>query len=289
MGKQLCLSIEGGGALAMGPLAFMCRLEQDLGKKLGDYVSAYTGTSTGSIVAACMNEGMSAHDIFKLYQDNLKKIFTKNSWYKRLKPTCPTYDNTNLKKILEEKLKGKVSDWKKPIYITTTFMNGASVEKVWDLGDKDTTKAFAVLTSTAAPTYFDVIEKDGNSYMDGGCWANNPADIVIAGQFKQGKRNLKLLNFNTGMNTPNTEHGNKTLLGWAKYMIGDWVARSSKSPIYEAQAILGDKYVFNASPNYTKKIKMDDVSDKTINLVMKIWDDYYESVKKDILDFVKNR
>jgi len=84
MGKQLCLSIEGGGALAVGPLTFMCRLEQDLGKKLGDYVSAYTGTSTGSIVAACMNEGMSAHDIFKLYQDNLKKIFTKNSWYKRL-------------------------------------------------------------------------------------------------------------------------------------------------------------------------------------------------------------
>ena len=289
MNKQLCLSVEGGGALAVGPLAFMCRLEQDLGKKLGDYVAAYTGTSTGSIVVACMNEGMSAHDIFKLYQDNLKTIFTKYSWYKRLKPTCPTYDNTNLKNILKEKLAGKISRWKKPIYITTTFMNGESVEKVWDLGDKDVEKWFAVLTSTAAPTYFDVIEKDGNSYMDGGCWANNPADLVIAGQFKQGNRNLKLLNFNTGMDLPNTEKGNKTLVGWAEYMINDWIARSSKSPIYEAKAILGNDYVFDASPKYGKKIKMDDVSDKTINLVIQIWEDYYETVRNDILDFIKNR
>ena len=34
---------------------------------------------------------------------------------------------------------------------------------------------------------------------------------------------------------------------------------------------------------------MDDISDSNIQTVMKIWDDYYESVKKDILDFVKNR
>ena len=42
--KQLCISVEGGGALGIGPLAFMCRLEQDLGKKLGDLTSAFAGT-----------------------------------------------------------------------------------------------------------------------------------------------------------------------------------------------------------------------------------------------------
>lgn len=287
MNKQLCLSVEGGGALAVGPLAFMCRLEQDLGKKLGDYVAAYTGTSTGSIVVACMNEGMSAHDILKLYQDNLKKIFTKYPWYKRVKPTCPTYDNSYLKELLEKNLPGKVSDWTKPVYITSTFMNGESVEKVWDLGDKDTEKWFAVLSSTAAPTYFDVLERNGESYMDGGCWANCPADVVIAGQFKQGNKDLKLLNFNTGMKTPNTEHGNQTLLGWAEYMLSDWVARSSQSPIYEAEAILGKENVFNASPSYKKKIKMDDVSDDNINLIIEIWEKYYQSVRPIILDFMK--
>lgn len=285
--KQLCISVEGGGALAVGPLAFMCRLEQDLGKKLCDYAVAFAGTSTGSIVTAGMNEGMSAHDLLDLYLKNLKKIFTKYPWYKRVTPTCPTYDNSNLKKLLQENFKGKCSDWKKPIYIATTHMNGESVEKVWDLGDKDTDKWFAVLTSCSAPTYFDVIVKDNQSYCDGGLWANSPTDLVLAGQYKQGNKNIKILNFNTGMDTPNTETGNQTLLGWAEYMIGDWVARSSKSPIYECKAILGDDNVINVSPKYNKKLEMDDVSDDNIQKVMNIWETEYNKIGKQVIDFIK--
>jgi predicted acylesterase/phospholipase RssA len=285
--KQLCLSVEGGGALGIGPLAFMCRMEQDFGKKISELVSAYTGTSTGAIIIACLAQGMSAHEVFDLYRNNLKKIFTKYPWYKRMKPTCPTYDNSYLKELLKKNLPGKVSDWTKPVYITSTFMNGESVEKVWDLGDTDTDKWFAVLSSTAAPTYFDVLFRGKESYCDGGLWSNCPADIVIAGQFKQGNRNLKLLNFNTGMDTPNTESGNQTLVGWAEYIISDWTARSSKSPIYEAKAILGDDYVFNASPKNDKKIKMDDVSDKNVEKIIDIWEKYYESVKDELKGFMK--
>ena len=70
--KQLCISVEGGGALGIGPLAFMCRLEQDLGKKLGDLTSAFAGTSTGSIIAAGLSEGYSAHDLYDLYKNKFK-------------------------------------------------------------------------------------------------------------------------------------------------------------------------------------------------------------------------
>lgn len=164
----LTISVAGGGALGIGPLQFLCRLEQDTGKKISQISAAYAGTSTGSIIAAGLNEGYSAHELFDLYKDNLKKIFTKYSWYKRLDPKCPTYDNSNLKNMLQEKFKGKISDWKKPIYIPTTVMNGESVEKVWDLGDTNTDKSFAVLTSCSAPTYFDcVYDNIGNCYIDG--------------------------------------------------------------------------------------------------------------------------
>ena len=287
--KQLCIAISGGGALGIGPLAFMCRLEQDLGKKLCEMSVAFAGTSTGSIIAGGLDEGYSAHELFDLYRNNLKKIFTKYPWYKRAMPTCPTYDNSNLKEILKSKFTGKISKWTKPIFIPVTFMNGESVEKVWDLGDKEVDKWFAILTSCSAPTYFDVVEKDGDSYCDGGLWANSNADVLLAGQFKQGHRDIKILNFGTGLDTPNTEKGNKTLAGWAKYMLSDWIARSSKSPIYETKSILGDRYVFDACPKYKKSLEMDDVSDKNIELVIKIWEDYYEAVKKEVLDFVKNR
>ena len=119
----LTISVAGGGALGIGPLQFLCRLEQDLGKKIPLISAAYAGTSTGSIIAAGLNEGYSAHELFELYKKNLKAIFTKYSWYKRLNPKCPTYDNSKSKDLLKEKFKGTIGDWKKPIYIPTTVMN----------------------------------------------------------------------------------------------------------------------------------------------------------------------
>ena len=78
--KNIAISVNGGGALGIGPLAFMCRLESDpafVGQTIFKRSSAFAGTSTGAIIAACLAEGKSAHDTFELYRKNLKKIFTK--------------------------------------------------------------------------------------------------------------------------------------------------------------------------------------------------------------------
>lgn len=287
---KLAISVAGGGICGIGPLQFMCRLEQDLGKKLTDQSIAFAGTSTGAIIAACLNEGMSAHDIFDLYKKNLKKIFTKYPWYKRALPTCPTYDNSNLKKILKEKLSGTIGKWSKPIFIPVTYMNGESEEKVWDLNDKKVDKWFAVLTSTAAPTYFDVIEKDGQSLCDGGMFANDPVMCLQAGLKSNpdyAKKKFKILTFNTGMETPNKDKGNKTLVDWGKYIFKKWVARSGNSNYFEARANVGADNIFRVSPKVDKAIEMDDISDKTINKVIEIWDKYYDSVRDKVLKFVK--
>lgn len=286
--RNLVISVSGGGALGIGPLHFMCRLEQDLGKKISDLSIAYAGTSTGAIIASLLDEGYSAHEVFDLYKSNLKKIFDKLPWYKRCLPTSPTYDNSYLKKMLKEKLKGKCSEWKKPIFIPTTYMNGESMEKVWDLGDNETEKWFAVLTSTAAPTYFDIIVENGKSYCDGGMWKNNPIDILHAGLKHSGiKQNTyKVLSFNTGMDAPNTDKGNKTLLGWGEWILKKWVAYSGKSGDYIVKTDIGYENVFVASPK-SKSIAMDDVSDKTVEKVIGIWDDYYNEVKADILKWIK--
>ena len=288
MRPYLAISINGGGALGIGPLAFMERLESDVGKKLGDIAVAFAGTSTGSIIAAGLDEGYSAHELYKLYRDNLKKIFTKYSWYKRLQPSCPTYDNSFLKELLDKKFKGNVSDWKKPIFIPTTHTNGNSVEKVWDLGDTNVKKSFAILTSTAAPTYFDVVEKDGNSYIDGGCWANSPIAVLNAGLKRSAYvGQLRILSFNTGMDTPNTLKGNQTLLGWASYFMSEWIARAGKSNDYEVIADLGAENVAIASPKHKSKIKMDRTDDDTLELVTKIWQDYYDANREYFKRFVK--
>lgn len=311
--KRIAISINGGGALGIGPLAFMCRLESEplFGKSVSKRAFALAGTSTGAIIAACLAEGMSAHDTFELYRKNLKSIFTEYPWYDRMKPGCPTYSNANLKRLLQENLSGprgdsdaskrtaklrdtlqenlsgNCGDWDRPVFIPTTFMNGPSVEKVWDRGDTDVPKWFAVLTSTAAPTYFDVIVDDkGNSYCDGGLWCNDPIMTLQAGLAKGGERDYKILSFDTGMSVPNTDTGNKTMLGWGKYILKNWVARSGMSNYYEACANLGEKNVFRVSPSISKPFEMDDTSDKTIQKVIEIWDSEYSRLKPKLLEFL---
>jgi len=289
MGKKyLAISVNGGGALGVGPLAFMCRLESAIGgKKLGNLAVAFAGTSTGAIIAAGLNEGYSAHDLHKLYRDNLKKIFTKYSWYKRLDPKCPTYDNSYLKKLLGEKFKGNVSDWKKPIFIPTTHTNGESVEKVWDLGDKNIAKSLAILSSTAAPTYFDCVQIGKENYIDGGMWKNDPIDVLNAGLKKSAYNGkLKILSFNTGMDTPNTLTGNQSLIGWASYIFDEWVARAGKSGYYEVKADLGEDNVALASPKNGHKIKMDKTDDKTLDKIEEIWTSYFDANKDYFVKFV---
>lgn len=289
--KRLALSFNGGGALGIGPAYILSRLESDLGgKPITQFTHAYAGTSTGAIIAGCLAEGINGNEIFKLYQDNVKKIFTKYSFIKRLNPKCPTYDNSHLKKLLKEKLHGHCNEWFKPTFITTTFMNGNSEEKVWDKGDIDTDKWFAVLSSTAAPTYFDVLKNNkGQCFCDGGMWANDPVMVLIAGLKTAGwNDDFKVLSFNTTFETPNKESGNKTLVQWASYIMDDWVARAGNANFYEANAVIGNKNVFRCSPKVNNPIKMDDVSDKTLDKVIDIWSDWYEANKKDLLYFIQH-
>ena len=288
MRPYLAISINGGGALGIGPLAFMERLESDVGKKLSDISVAFAGTSTGAIIAGGLDEGYSAHELYDMYRENLPKIFTKYSWYKRLQPSCPTYDNSYLKKLLAEKFKGKVSDWKKPIYIPTTFTNGESVEKVWDLGDTTVEKSFAILTSTAAPTYFDVIVENGRSYADGGFWANSPIAVLNAGLKRSEYRDrIRILAFNTGMETPNTLKGNQSLLGWATYLKDEWIARAGKSNEYEVIADIGEENVAVASPKNDHKIAMDRTDSATLDKIVDIWNAYYDANREYFIKFAK--
>jgi len=281
----------------MGPVALMVEIEKELkGKKLADIAVAFGGTSTGAIVAGLLNEGYSAEDIRKLYRENLKKIFKKYSWWDRLRDwKKPTYDHTHLKNLLQEIMKGKCSDWEKPIFIPVTRLNGGSCEKVWDRKDKDIEKWFAILTSTSAPTYFDVeslVNKDGETewFCDGGMWANSPIAVLNAGLNKSDLRGTyRILTFDTDMDMLVKVEGNQTLAGWGSYVLNEWVARSGKSGDFQVKADIGRENVHVLSPSAGgKRYAMDDVTDENLDALEKIWRDYFIKKKEEIMAFVNN-
>jgi hypothetical protein len=323
MTKKLVLSVSGGGALGVGPLHFMTRLEEDLGLKekgIGSVCSAFAGTSTGSIIASWLCDGKPAKELFDIYKKELKNIFKRAKTGPFSKLPVDTdffyiplikgfsinnfldtnlfrYDNTGLKNLLKKYFEGNMDAFKKPIFIPTTFMNGKSVEKVWDPSDRTVSREFAILSSCSAPTYFDTVKDGkGNEYCDGGMWANDPIMVLESGiknlckkkkvyreEFEEG---FKILSFNTGMEHPNKAPAKKDLFGWLGYIMDEWVARTGNSNHFEACANIGAENIFRCCPKSDKTYKMDDL--KVINDVIEEWDGFYRSSGTYVCKFIES-
>ena len=97
----------------------------------------------------------------------------------------------------------------------------------------------------------------------------------------------EIMRFNTGMDTPNTLVGNQTLLGWASYLLSDWVAYAGKSNDYEVIKDLGAENVVVASPSHDSKIAMDKTDKATLDKVTRIWTEYYDRNRDVFRNFVQ--
>src|ERR1700710_1152361 len=79
------LALDGGGIRGALSLGYLQRIEDilrsqnsnDNNFRLSHYFDLIGGTSTGSIIAACLSIGMSVSDIKKMYFDLGGKIFAK--------------------------------------------------------------------------------------------------------------------------------------------------------------------------------------------------------------------
>lgn len=283
--RVLTISIDGGGILGIGPLYYMTKIEQYYGKKISDLSVGFSGTSTGAIIASLLAEGYSAHEIYDLYKSEAKNIFDKNSWYKRLVPSCPRYDNKKYIKLLKEKLKGNMCDFQKPVFFPACCTNATSMEKVFGRDDVNVPKWLAVQASSAAPTYFSPAGTQKN-YIDGGLFFNNPAAVLQAGMMNtEFKNKIKILSFGTGMSTSNTATGDRSLLGWAKYLMDDWLVKSGESSTYIAKKNLGEENVMRLLPITSKTFKLDDI-DK-MSEIEDVWEQYFNDTWNDVKEFLK--
>lgn len=256
-GPKRILALDGGGIRGALTLGYLQKIEDTLRKQHGDkpdfrlcdYFDLIGGTSTGSIIAACLAIGMKVSDIKDMYFNLGGIIFgEKRKWYEIFKMVKARYDATPLEKELQKVFGDITLGSDKILTGICVVAKRADTNSVWPMinhpqgkfygsamgNNKDIPLWRAVRASAAAPTYFlpQVVEVGGGlpqaAFVDGGLsMANNPALqlLMVATlkgfpfKWKLGADNLLIVSVGTGMGRLTRlpkDISDNNLLNWAQ-------------------------------------------------------------------------
>lgn len=204
------LSLDGGGikgylsAKILFNIERLLNQEGDKNVNIGQRFDLIVGTSTGGIIACALSIGKSAKEIFELYESLIPKVFTsKTKGFFKAK-----YSNEILRKELKNILGDKtLKDVKTKLCITSVDVENSSPRfHKSDYFDRNTPRQDEklidlALATSAAPTYFPLINtKHSTNLTDGGMVANNPSLVALteAIQLTRNINSISLLSIGTG-------------------------------------------------------------------------------------------
>ncbi len=172
------LALSGGGIKGIFQATFLNLLEERYEFPLYDVFDLVAGTSTGSIVGAALACGIRMEKVVDLYKKDGNAIFRgkhlkyiRHSWYSSenlQKKLSLTFGNTCLN---EAKTKLLIPSTSLENYKHNIFTQ-----------DSNTSMVDALMSSAAAPFYFDAYRASSNVdhyFLDGGLWANNPTLLSV--------------------------------------------------------------------------------------------------------------
>jgi predicted acylesterase/phospholipase RssA len=220
------LSIDGGGFRGVYPAHVLKRIEEELNICVRDEFDLIAGTSTGSIIAGGIANGVSPREITAMYESKGSQIFKKR-WLARLGLAASRYRRKSLQAIVTEVIGNtKLGEIDQPLIIPATDVGNGCVhvfKSSYDeefVRDNNVLLRDAILASCAAPTYFDPIKVDKYLLADGGVWANCPAMVaVIDAKKRLGVKldDIQVLSIGTGISNQYYDQSPgrlKSLIGW---------------------------------------------------------------------------
>jgi len=261
MSKKLILSIDGGGALGVGPAQYLAQLEREYGP-LGE--SAIAGTSTGGLLTLLRAIGMSWVEIEVFFNKGVEQVFHPTNLLWRENPWDPKWMSDGIEALCHDVFgERKCKDVEIPFFVTASNMTTGTT-KVFDTTD-DTYLYDVALCTSAAPTFFVARVVNGTVFVDGGLWANNPSNVALTSSKKKlgiQFQDQVCLSMATGGNywvDPKlSEHELKLQL--VTPLINYMLHGTEEGPAYQAAAILDDNY-YRVGPNDgNHDFEMDDLS-----------------------------
>jgi patatin-like phospholipase/acyl hydrolase len=273
-GRYQILTLDGGGMRGIFTAAVISSLEQDLGCRLADHVDLIVGTSTGGIIALGLASGRTGSEMLEFYLSQGPRIFSRP---RRLRsPWRPKYSRQRLDQALQDEFGDRVlNDMQRPVCITAhEIVSGTT--RVWkddhshELTGGGRQLAWKIAAATAAaPTYFAPVQLgSGDSHIDGGVWANNPALVGITEAVRYGGRDLssiRLLSIGTTSKAFRVrDHQRAERMGWIAWvqearelLLGGGVSMASDR---EARLLLGPNAYLRLDSERAADAALDDTA-----------------------------
>lgn len=232
--KMKILSLDGGGvrgyltAMILENVEKQLNLRDGTNKPLGGYFDLIAGTSTGAIIAGLLAIGKSASEVRKIYEDDIKDIFSNEMKRNKFdffpinkipvisnRPYFKTkYSDKKLVERAEHHFKNLTFEFGKDIKthllitsVDITTMTPRFHKSAYNHKNKpreDELLSNAIIASASAPSYFPVKEKlkYSSNLIDGGIVANNPSLVALIDSFSftehENKDDVVLLSVGTG-------------------------------------------------------------------------------------------
>lgn len=186
--KFQVLALSGGGFRGLYTAIVLQKLEEEIGRPIGQSFDLIAGTSIGGILALAVAYEIPMKNVVELFEEKGKHIFAKKKF--RLpffgNVISSHYDSEPLRHVLISWFGDKIiADLKHPVVIpainySTGKINVFKTPHHPNLKQDYKQKIVDVaLATSAAPTYFKRHKIDKNEYVDGGLFANNPSLIGL--------------------------------------------------------------------------------------------------------------
>ena len=267
--KILC--IDGGGIKGLYSAQILAKFEEVFKVKISDCFDMLCGTSTGGIIALAASLKIPMVDIVSFYKKNGPAIFNEKlkkrphgSKFLTAKQVFfrGKYSAEPLRQALENVFGSrKIAESNNLLCIPAYNVNTATprvFKKNYENFTEDDRKRYVdvALATAAAPTFFPMMEIEGDQFADGGLWANNPILVGLAEflyKFSDDKRfnGLEILSISSCEQAKGECHKkvDRSFLSWKNALFDAYSLGQSKSVMFFLKCLKGK---FNFQLNYER-------------------------------------
>lgn len=303
--ERFILCIDGGGMRGVIPMVLLRRLEQEIRRCGGDdsfdsYFDYIAGTSTGGLISLaltcptsfgyriCRNAPqVELDDIFEQYMSMGRTIFPTSTFTGLRKIASTKYPETGIESMLDQWFgDSRLGEATVPTLIMSYDLFAGAPVILKSYEDRSFLVKDAGRATSAAPTYFPPLIRNGEILVDGGVVANNPAiyAYIEAKRLYPNCKRFHVISLSTsGKNHTMSLEDTYGLLSWVD-QVNPMFSTAQKRTVDYVLGNMPDVDYIRLDDPFEAGIKMDDTNPDSINAMVAFAEDVAQRHADEILE-----